>query len=292
MTGPDVLRNGEGVSIERVRASHGVASRRRRIEDAQWRCNIVSKPAIRTVTVAPAAAERGGDRMLDVGPRPERGRRACWPLVDRLGAAGADRAAARAHEQVRRAVGAGAPPPGLRRLAEGLTAAGAGELPPAPRAPGGRARLAGRGGPRQPAAVLDDVEPHEVAAAVAALVDDGRRVIVTASDAEALDAVRARAAGRSSSTGWSMRCPRSPRRTCTASVACSPRRRPRRRARAGQQLPDLGAFPAVAEVAQLCATAVRRELARHRADRRRARRAGRRASRRGHGRSRSACSAR
>ena len=37
---------------------------------------------------------------------------------------------------------------------------------------------------------LDDVEPTEVAAAVTALVDDGRRVIVTAEDTAALSAVR------------------------------------------------------------------------------------------------------
>ena len=69
------------------------------------RCNIVSTPAIRTVTVATLAAERGGDRMLDVGPSPGEVDD-LLVFVDRLGAAGTDRAAARAHDRVRRAVGA------------------------------------------------------------------------------------------------------------------------------------------------------------------------------------------
>ncbi|HEX3310845.1 MAG TPA: hypothetical protein VHS32_31720, partial [Streptosporangiaceae bacterium] len=83
----------------------------------------MSIPAIRTVTVATLAAEHGGDRMLDVGPSPGEVD-SLRAFVDRLGAAGADQAASRAHDQIRRAVDGGAPPPGLRRLAEGLTAAG------------------------------------------------------------------------------------------------------------------------------------------------------------------------
>src|SRR6185295_703029 len=71
------------------------------------------------------------------------------------------------------------------------TAAGTGELPPAPRVPADDPGSVVAAVRDNPLLVLDDVEPDEVAAAVAALVDDGRRVIVTAAAAGALEAVRA-----------------------------------------------------------------------------------------------------
>ena len=148
------------------------------------------------------------------------------------------------------------PLPGLRLLAASLAAAGTGELPPAPRHPAGEPGSLVAAVRDNPLLVLDDVDAAEVAAAVAALVDDGRRVIVTASDSKALAAVR----GMLPSAVVD--------RVVDALPALAPadlhRLRgllatstPARRARAGQQLPDLGACPAVAEVAQLCATAVR-----------------------------------
>ena len=54
-----------------------------------------------------------------------------------------------------------------------------------------------------------------------------------------------------------MRCLRSPLRTCIGSVACWPRRRPPAARGPGSSCRTCGACPAVAEVAQLCATAVR-----------------------------------
>ena len=193
--------------------------------------------------------------MLDIGPGPSDDE-SLLAVVDRLGAAGSDRAAARAHEQVRRAVSAGVPLPGLRFLATNLAAVGAGTLPRAPRHPADEPGSLVAAVRDNPLLILDDVDAAEVAAAVAALVDDGRRVIVTASDSKALAAVRG------------MLPPAVVDRVVDALPALAPadlhRLRgllatstPARRARAGQQLPDLGACPAVAEVAQLCATAVR-----------------------------------
>ena len=151
---------------------------------------------------------------------------------------------------------AGVPLPGLRFLATNLAAVGTGTLPPPPRHPADEPGSLVAAVRDNPLLILDDVDAAEVAAAVAALVDDGRRVIVTASDSKALAAVRG------------MLPPAVIDRVVDALPALAPadlhRLRgllatstPARRARAGQQLPDLGACPAVAEVAQLCATAVR-----------------------------------
>jgi hypothetical protein len=178
-------------------------------------------------------------------------------FVDRLGAAGTDRAAARAHEQVRRALDGGTPPPGLRRLAEGLTATGAGELPPPPRRPADDPGSLVAAVRDSPLLVLEDVEPDEVAAAVAALVDDGRRVIVTAAAADALDRVRTALPGSVADRVVDALPPLAPAdlHRLHALLATSTTRR---RARAGQHLPDLAAFPDAAELAPLCAAAGRR----------------------------------
>ena len=79
--------------------------------------------------------------MLDIEPGPSDDE-GLLAIVDRLGTAGSDRAAARAHEQVRRAVSAGVPLPGLRFLATNLAAVRCGHAPPTPAPPRGRARLA------------------------------------------------------------------------------------------------------------------------------------------------------
>jgi hypothetical protein len=196
-----------------------------------------------------------GPRSARGGPSPGKAD-GLLVFVDRLGAAGTDRVAARAHEQVRRAVGAGIAPPGLCRLAEGLTASGIGDLPPAPRLPADDPGSVAAAVRDNPLLVLDAVEAHEVAAAVAALVDDGRRVIVTAAAEEALDAVR--------SALPAAVVPRIVDALPTLAPADLHRLRgllatstPGRRARTAQQLPDLAEFPDVAEVAPLCAVAVR-----------------------------------
>ena len=178
-------------------------------------------------------------------------------FVDRLGAAGSDRAAARAHEQVRRAVDAGVPPPGLCRLAEGLTASGIGELPPAPRVPTDDPGSVVAAVRDNPLLVLDAVEADEVAAAVAALVDDGRRVIVTAAGGRALDAVRRalpEAVGPRVVDALPAIAPADLHRLRGLLATSTPGRR----GRTEQCLPDLAAFPDVNGVAPLCAVAVRR----------------------------------
>ena len=193
--------------------------------------------------------------MLDVGPGPG-GVDDLLGFVDRLGAAGADRAAARAHEHVLRLLNAGAPPPGLRRIAEGLTAAGTSELPPPPRRPADDPGSVAAAVAENALLVLDDVEPDEIAAAVAALVDEGRRVIVTAAGAETLAAVRTAlpaAVGDRVVDALPALAPADLHRL-RALLATST---PARRARPGQQLPPPGAFPDVAEVAARCAVAVR-----------------------------------
>src|SRR6187551_3747873 len=127
--------------------------------------------------------------MLDIGPGVGDDK-SLLVVVDRLGAAGSDRVAARAYEQVRRAVLAQAPLPGLRRLTANLVAVDAGELPPPPRHPADEPGSVVAAVRDNPLMIVDDVEPAEVAAAVAALVEDGRRVIVTAEDTAALGTMR------------------------------------------------------------------------------------------------------
>jgi hypothetical protein len=131
--------------------------------------------------------------MLDMAPGAEQGDETdLLVFVDRLAAGGGtDRAGSRAHDRVRRAVAAGEVPPGLRRIAEGVTAAGSGELAPAPRRPVDDPASVVAAVRDHPLIVLDGVGPDEVASAVSALLSDGRRVILTAQDAAALAAVRA-----------------------------------------------------------------------------------------------------
>lgn len=177
-------------------------------------------------------------------------------FVDRLGAAGTDRAAARAHEQVRRSVDGGVVPPGLCRLAEDLTASGIGELPPAPRLPTGDPGSVVTAVRDNPLLVLDAAPADEIAAAVAALVDDGRRVIVTAAGGEALDAVRTalpEAVGTRVVDALPTLAPSDLHRLRGLLATSTPSRR----ARTAQCLPDLAEFPDAADVATLCAVAGR-----------------------------------
>jgi hypothetical protein len=193
--------------------------------------------------------------MLDIGPGPSDDE-GLLVVVDRLGAAGSDRAAARAHEQIRRAVTARAPLPGLRRLAANLAAVAAGELAPPPRHPADEPGSVVAAVRENPLMILDGVEPAEVAATVAALVDDGRRVVVTADDAASLGAVRGLlpAAVTDRVVGALPTLDPADLHRLRGLLATSTTAR---RERAGQQLPDPAAFPAANAVAQLCATAVR-----------------------------------
>lgn len=188
--------------------------------------------------------------MLDVGPSPSEVD-SLRMFVDRLGAAGTDAAAARAHQRVMAAIDSGAAPPGLRRLAEGLSGSGAGALPPSPRRPVGDPGSVVAAVASDALIVLDEVEPDEVAGAVAAFVDDGRRVIVTGPDAAALAAVRAAltaAVGDRVVDALPALAPADLHRLRGLLVTSTARRR----GRPTQELPEPAALPAAAEVDALC----------------------------------------
>jgi hypothetical protein len=172
-------------------------------------------------------------------------------LVDRLAAAGTDPATARAVERVRGAVEAGAPPAGLRRIAEGLTATNGASPHRSPDDAGGVVAAVRD----HPLLVLDGVAPDDVATTVTALVDDGRRVIVTAADAAALDAVRAALPAPVRGRVVDALPPLAPPDLHRLRVLLATST-PGRRARPTQQLPDPARLPGVAEVAELCAVAV------------------------------------
>jgi hypothetical protein len=174
-------------------------------------------------------------------------------FVDRLAAAGTDQSTAAAQAQIRRSIGNGATPPGLRRLAEAL-AASVTELPPPPRRPSDDTSSVVAAMRDNGLVVLEDHDATAVASAVAALLADGRRVIVTGATPAELSGVRralpAEAADRALThlPALSPAELRELRRLLATST-------PERRARGGQQLPPEQALPPAAEVAGLCAEA-------------------------------------
>lgn len=109
-------------------------------------------------------------------------------FVDRLAAAGSDRPTALAATQVRRRIDAGAVPPGIRKLAEALAASVT--EPPSQRRPADEPGSVVAAMAVRNLIVLADHDTAEVAAAVAALLADGRRVVVTGQAPAALDAIR------------------------------------------------------------------------------------------------------
>jgi hypothetical protein len=174
-------------------------------------------------------------------------------FVDRLAAAGSDQATAAAQAQILRTLSGGATPPGLRRLAEAL-AASVSELPPPPRRPSEDASVVSA--VRDNAlVVLDGFDAAATAGAVAALVADGRRVVVTADTPAELSAVLGALPVDAVDRALTQLPPLTPAelRELRRLLATST---PERRARAGQELPPESAFPPVAEVAELCARAV------------------------------------
>lgn len=195
---------------------------------------------------------------MDVGPGSAQDRASAGEdaedllvFVDRLAAAAQDeRTTARAREQIGRSIREGSSPPGLRRLAEALAASVA-EVPPAPRHPVDDPSSVVPAMRGTALVVLDEAAPSAVAAAVSALVADGRRVIVTAETDAELDAVRLGIA-----TGRTVDAlPDVPhaelrelRRLLATSTAAA-------RARAGQDLPAADTLPPLDEVRALCAQA-------------------------------------
>ena len=173
-------------------------------------------------------------------------------FVDRLAAAGTDEATAKAREQIRRTIAATAVPPGVRHLAEALAATLADT--PAPRKPPEDAATVGAAMRVSPLLILQDHTPDAVAAAVAALVGDGRRVLVTAATTEELAAVRAALRPDVADRGLDSLPDLSPaelrelRRLLVTAA-------PDRAERADQQLPATARVPHPQEVAALCARA-------------------------------------
>lgn len=170
-------------------------------------------------------------------------------FLDRLAAAGADRCTGLAKAQIHRCIEAGADPPGLRRLAEALAASVA--EPPGPRLPVDEPRSVVTAVRDNNLLILEDFEPDAVAAAVAALLADGRRVIVTATARRAFttvrDAMPEEAVNRSIDKLPALRP--AELRELRLLLATST---PERRARSEQRLPPVGALPPIRDVAELC----------------------------------------
>ena len=174
-------------------------------------------------------------------------------FVDRLAAAGSDDATGKAREHIRRTSAAAATPPGLRHLAEALAASLTGT--PAPRQPTEDATTVVAAMRVSPLAILQDFDPSAVAGAVATLVGDGRRVIVTAASTAELAEVRAvlrpdvADRGLDALPGLSPAELRELRRLLVTGGTLD------RAARARQELPPADRVPNPREVAALCARA-------------------------------------
>lgn len=197
--------------------------------------------------------------MLHVGPRTGGGGRAndgedadLAVFVDRVAAAGSDDATEQARLGIRQAIADGVTPPGVRHLAEALAAALT--EAPAPRKPAEDATTVVAAMRVSPLLIMQDFDAPAVAGAVATLVGDGRRVLVTAATAEELApvaaALRPDVADRALDVLPSLP-PAELRELRRLLVTSSPSRR----ARATQQLPSADRVPHPAEVASLCARA-------------------------------------
>jgi hypothetical protein len=196
--------------------------------------------------------------VLEVGPANQNGEDDDLAVfVDRLAAAGSDQSTTDAQTQIHHAIAAGAPPPGLRRLAEALAASVA-ELPP-PRRPPEDTTSVVTAVRDNTLVVLEDFDAPATARAVAALLADGRRVVVTGAPAE-LAAVRTALPPEAVDRAIPHLpvLPPAELRELRRLLATST---PERRARGDQLLPPESALPDVSEVAQLCALAAGSEAA-------------------------------
>jgi hypothetical protein len=202
----------------------------------------------------------GGDHVLEAGPANQHGEDDDLAVfVDRLAAAGSDQSTTDAQTQIHRAIAAGSPPPGLRRLAEALAASVA-EAPPAPRQAAEDTASVVAAARDNTLVVLEDFDVAATARAVAALLADGRRVVVTGAVPAELESVRTalppEAADRALEHLPAL--PPAELRELRRLLATST---PERRARGTQLLPPESALPDAGEVAQLCALAAGSEAA-------------------------------
>jgi hypothetical protein len=198
--------------------------------------------------------------VLDVGTTNQNGEDDDLAVfVDRLAAAGTDQSTTDAQTQIHHAIAAGTPPPGVRRLAEELAASVA-ELPPPPRRPVEDTAALVSAVRDNTLVILEDFDVPATARAVAALLADGRRVVVTAAIPAELAAVRAALPPEAVDRAL-------PHLPALAPAELRELRRllatstPERRARAQQLLPPESALPDPGEVAQLCALAAGSEAA-------------------------------
>jgi hypothetical protein len=170
-------------------------------------------------------------------------------FVDRLATAGSDRCTAQAKAQVRARIDAGITPPGLRRLAEAL-AASVGE-PPSQRRPADEPGSVVSAVRETSLVVLEEFGPEAVAGALAALLADGRRVVVAGGGRLELAAVRNALPAAVADLALDRQPPLPPAevRELRRLLATST---PERRARRDQQLPADDALPPLAEVTELC----------------------------------------
>ena len=198
--------------------------------------------------------------MLEVGPANHNGEDDDLAVfVDRLAAAGTDQSTTDAQTQIHHAIAAGSPPPGVRRLAEALAASVA-ELPPPPRRPVEDAASLVSAVRDNTLVVLEDFDVPASAGAVAALLADGRRVVVTGAVPAELAAVRAALPPEAVDRALPHLpgVPPGELRELRRLLATST---PERRARGDQLLPPESALPDAGEVAQLCALAAGSEAA-------------------------------
>jgi hypothetical protein len=195
--------------------------------------------------------------VLHVGPRIDQGGGEddadLAMFVDRLAAAGSDEATEQARRQIRKVIAEDATPPGVRRLAEAL-AATLEERTPAPRQSAEDASTVVAAMRATPLLILQDFDAAGVAGAVATLVGDGRRVLVTAASAAELAAIAAAlrpdVADRALDALPAM-TPAELRELRRLLVTASPHRR----ARLNQQLPAAAKVPHPGDVAALCTRA-------------------------------------
>jgi hypothetical protein len=179
-------------------------------------------------------------------------------FVDRLAAAGTDQPTIDAQTQIHHAIATGATPPGIRRLAEALAASVA-ELPP-PRRPVEDTASVVSAVRDNTLVVLEDFDAAATARAVAALLADGRRVVVTGAVPAQLAEVRSALPAEATDQAL-------PHLPALAPAELRELRRllatstPERRARGEQLLPPESALPGEVEVAQLCALAAGSEAA-------------------------------
>lgn len=173
-------------------------------------------------------------------------------FVDRLAASGGGPAVAAARTWIAREVRAGRTPAGLRRLAQSLN----NPVPPRPRTSSEEPETLPRVVPDEGLVVLSGATDDELVEALAALVEQGMRVVLTGTDPSRPAALRDRfPAGLAAHTTDTLAALSPPElRRLRRLLATST---PQRRVRSEQELPDPESLPDRADIAGCCARAAR-----------------------------------